>query len=679
MCIRDRPAPAFPARKPKPAIQHSTSQPAGARPSSSGSSRPSSGGSSRSSSSTPSRARSAPRRRRRPANAVTGAQCQRETYEPQSTVARGMQRSTSVQSDEHKAVAASMRRLHSELQGSEQLVSSAPKKLHSPRAPRRTLGHRNLKPSNKRPQSAHVCGQRPTTRLGGGEDAAESLSAGALEQRIGALAQRLNCDAVLTEGQFSRTAQQLMALKEAQAKARRDVRLELPRGCAHSVPVWRQGSRAFLGKASIHRREQLRIAPAVAAELRHLWHIFPKQDPSCPGSTAGSAFTEALLHRAAELCGQQPAVPALCTLLPGHPFSAWLQQHRGEHSTLDAQALCSCCEEFLQTEPQPRVVCREVYSVFGRLVHDFLVPGGGPCEAIVQDQWQLESGGLGWLTERALQWSLFELADIWCLTEEPQEYATFLACLRERLSLCDMFQCSTPHTAVLQPVTSEPEHSTEDPPSETPIVVLPSTHLQHAAQPAAAPIAAAQHSPPPAAAAALHSTAQRSPAQRTHVPKSHIQAARVHHTEQHSHPVQPKSRTQRPASSTPRRALVTPSARAAPARARVVQRPQTAGPRARHTPHCFTATSALDTHNEGYERRGGHFHSDTWYNRGMDGALAQVDGMKRNGQHTGCPSVWAGVKSSDRAALFQELVHNSDKRPLLLKLLNGSPRTLYEG
>jgi len=82
----------------------------------------------------------------------------------------------------------------------------------------------------------------------------------------------------------------------------------------------------------------------------------------------------------------------------------------------------------------------------------------------------------------------------------------------------------------------------------------------------------------------------------------------------------------------------------------------------------------VQTRHADYEEPYGIFHQDTWYRRGIDGPLNNLPAAKN-----GFATSFGGVAPEDRAKLFKGLVHSAEHRPLLLKLINGTPRTLHEG
>jgi len=70
----------------------------------------------------------------------------------------------------------------------------------------------------------------------------------------------------------------------------------------------------------------------------------------------------------------------------------------------------------------------------------------------------------------------------------------------------------------------------------------------------------------------------------------------------------------------------------------------------------------------------GFFNIDTWFRKGMEGPLNKLRSLE-----TGLATSMRGVPTQQRAALYRQLVHKSDHRPLLHRLMNGEPRTVYEG
>lgn len=385
--------------------------------------------------------------------------------------------------------------------------------------------------------------------------------------------------------------------------------------------------------------------------------------------------------------------------LMGHPFARWLHQHRsfeGDCRTVHKEDLKALCVEYLSAHKHENVVSREVYAFFGRIAHDYLLPAcTGNSDPVVEKEWSLESGGIGFLSKRALQWSLFEIADIWCHTEGATEYAEFLACLYQHLSTYSTFQKSIQVSSEYSDL--EPASEEDDDPKPLKRSQLlraepepkPAPETQQA-EPQQVPAPEPQQEPSAPPEVAMSPELTKPPAHATRVrqevaPRS--QAKTIAELLGDDAPAATATATA-PApklANAPKPAVkLTVETKHPSATPKV--RPQTAGARPRlREPGAalgpFNVQSSLDTRNEDYDRGHGYFNSNTWYTRGMDGPLATVHSMKvgPNGQHKGCPSGWAGVKKGDRAALFKELVHNSDKRPLLLRLLNGTPRTLYEG
>lgn len=87
----------------------------------------------------------------------------------------------------------------------------------------------------------------------------------------------------------------------------------------------------------------------------------------------------------------------------------------------------------------------------------------------------------------------------------------------------------------------------------------------------------------------------------------------------------------------------------------------------------------VESRNEGYDRGHGFFNADTWYIKGTDGPLARVDSSLKEGEAEHWPSVWAGVKKENRAALYKDFIHNADRRPLLHKLLKAEQQERNKG
>jgi len=85
-------------------------------------------------------------------------------------------------------------------------------------------------------------------------------------------------------------------------------------------------------------------------------------------------------------------------------------------------------------------------------------------------------------------------------------------------------------------------------------------------------------------------------------------------------------------------------------------------------------TAQVGSFREDFDEPFGTFNIDTWYKRGTDGPLLKLNSAKH-----GFASSMGAVPKEERAKLYSELVHHADRRPLLLKLMNGGTRTMYEG
>ena len=83
-----------------------------------------------------------------------------------------------------------------------------------------------------------------------------------------------------------------------------------------------------------------------------------------------------------------------------------------------------------------RLYEREYKIVFGK-IYKLMMPAEdydvAEARAAVHDDWYTDSAGVGYLTRESFCEAIFELADVWTLTTEKSEYASFLSELHSKV------------------------------------------------------------------------------------------------------------------------------------------------------------------------------------------------------------------------------------------------------